>query len=744
MLILTSSLLLAQKASLRGKVKEQSTQQALEGASLLIKSLQKGCSTDLLGNFLLADLPSGNYELEISYIGFATQKLTVVLAENESKEVDFLLKEEQLSISEITVYSGDPLGINTVNAVDINLRPVNSSQDVLRVVPGLFIAQHAGGGKAEQIFLRGFDIDHGTDIHLTVDGLPVNMPSHAHGQGYADLHFVIPETIEKVVFEKGPYYAHKGNLATAGFVEFRTKDVLDKSQFKLEGGQFNTFRGVGMIDVLGKAAKTKGQNLYVAGEYMFTDGYFDNPQNFHRFNGVVKLSQRLGKNTSLNGMASHFRSRWDASGQIPQRSVDDGSIAFFGAIDPTEGGETHRSNLSLKVDQVFKNGAVLSNQVFYTHYFFELYSNFTFFLNDPVNGDQIRQKEKRDIFGYNASYSKSKQLGRLNISSEAGLTFRQDEVKDIELTRTISRNTDNETPALGKVSESNAGIYLDETLRFNDEFSLQAGLRYDFFRFAYTNFLDQENAQEAVTKGIFSPKLNLTYDLSPAFRLFTKSGLGFHSNDSRVVITQRGREILPRALGWEVGSVFKPMHKLIVHAAYWWLKLEQEFVYVGDEGIVEPGGKTLRMGVDLSFRYQLTDWLFADMDFNFTRPRSLNVPEGENHIPLAPTVTSIGGLSFQFKNGLNGSLRYRYLADRPANEDNSLNAEGYFLVDALLNYTKKRYQVGLSVENVWDKRWKEAQFATESRLRDEVEPVSEIHFTPGSPFFLKGSFSIFF
>lgn len=269
-------------------------------------------------------------------------------------------------------------------------------------------------------------------------------------------------------------------------------------------------------------------------------------------------------------------------------------------------------------------------------------------------------------------------------------------------------------------------------------------MRYDYFIFNYVDALANEYERQSETQGVFSPKLRLNYQITKNTNVFAKAGIGFHSNDTRVVVAQQGEQILPKAYGLDLGATVKPVPQLVVNAAVWYLDLEQEFVYVGDAGIVEPSGKTQRKGVDLSMRYQVLPWLYIDADFNVTDPQAVDAEEGNDHIPLAPTFTSIGGLSFKFKNGINGSLRYRYLDDRPANEDYSSTAEGYFLLDAVLNYTKDKFEVGLSVENVLNTEWKEAQFETESRLFDESEPVSEIHFTPGSPLFVRASVSFSF
>ena len=276
----------------------------------------------------------------------------------------------------------------------------------MRMVPGLFIGQHAGGGKGRTNILRGFDIDHGTDLNLSVDGIPVNMVSHAHGQGYADLHFVIPETLNDISYGKGPYDVSKGNFATAGHISFTTKEKLDKNQLTVEAGQFNSYRAMTMLNV----TENENSNAYVAADYNATDGPFDSPQGFHRINLFGKYNQKLGNLDKITVQASHFQSQWDASGQIPQRAVDAGLIGRFGAIDKTEGGQTSRSNFSMTHTKYLSTRSSVKSQVYYSRYNFELYSNFTLFLRDSIHGDQIRQKENRDLFGIDVQYIKDQSL----------------------------------------------------------------------------------------------------------------------------------------------------------------------------------------------------------------------------------------------------------------------------------------------------------------------------------------------
>lgn len=724
---------------------DSETKSGLLGANVTINSEPSQATyTDELGMFSFSDLPSGEFSISISYIGYGDTTLLVKVKDHETTSLKVSLAPRDINLPDVSITAEANANMQTISALDIQTRPVNTSQDILRIVPGLVIAQHAGGGKAEQIFLRGFDIDHGTDIRVSVDGMPVNMVSHAHGQGYADLHFLIPETVRGVDFAKGDYDASAGDFATAGHVNFNTANALNQSMVKLEGGQFDTWRAVTTLDLLGEAAKNKGQNAWLASEYYFSNGYFDSPQDFTRFNIMGKYTGLIGENQSISASFSNFRSKWNHSGQIPERAIKDGKIGRFGAIDNTEGGETGRTNLNLVFMKNMGNNSFFKNQIYYVKYDFELYSNFTFFLEDTINGDQIRQKENRSIIGYNGTWNKEMNISGKRLTTEAGLQLRFDDISGDELSHTKNRRETLNTLALGDVQEANAGLYLDASLQIAPRWKINAGIRYDQFHFSYLNNLDSVFNQKTVDKGTVSPKLNLFFDLNKNIRLYANSGIGFHSNDARVVVAQQGNEILPKAYGIEFGTLLKPIPSLLVNASVWRMDLEQEFVYVGDAGVVEPSGRTKREGIDLSARWQIFRSLYADVDFNVTKPRSKDDPAGENYIPLAPTLTTIGGLTAQAKNGLFGSLRYRHIGDRPANEDNSTVATGQFVVDALAGWKKPKYEITVSVQNLLNTEYNDAQFDTTSRLKGEPAPVTELHFTPGSPFFLKAGLSIFF
>jgi outer membrane receptor for Fe3+-dicitrate len=727
-------LFILQKASaqnLSGKIAGSGTL-PLQGVYLVNLRTNNHAHTDESGSYLLKNNRSGD-SIRVSHVGYQT-----VVFGYKQPVLNLQLAASLFQLNEVIVSEGIN-HLSSIASVDVQTNPVNSSQELLRRVPGLFIGQHAGGGKAEQLFLRGFDLDHGTDINISVDDMPVNMVSHGHGQGYADLHFLIPETVGQVDFDKGPYHAAKGNLATAGYVAFSTKDRLDNSSVTVEEGKFNTYKTLGLLNLL----NTQKQAAYVAVDYLHTDNYFEAPQGFSRLNLFGKYTLNFSKSDKLSASASYFTSKWNASGQIPQRAVDEGLISRFGAIDSNEGGETSRSNVNLHYNKYFNSNTWLKSSAFYSRYNFQLYSNFTFFLNDPVNGDQIRQKESRNIAGFESVLNKVYRLSNTDITIQAGTGLRYDDVNNIELSHTANRSATLQNIMLGDVNETNGYGFLNTEIE-TGKLMINPALRFDYLNFKYADHLLPGNPSSSNGKGIISPKLNFLYNQNKNLQFFLKLGKGFHSNDTRVVAAKQGYEILPAAYGADLGITWKPAPRLILNAALWYLYLQQEFVYVGDEGVVEPSGRTARKGVDLGLRYQLTNWLFLNGDATYTHARALDEAKGEDYIPLAPKFTFTGGLSVKQLGRFSGSVRSRYLASRPANEDYSITTKSYFVTDANINYTVKRFTFGLVTENIFNTAWNETQFATTSRLQNETEPVTEIHFTPGTPFNIKAFVSLRF
>ena len=733
--LLLSSIIYAQQVT--GKI-INTENKSVEEVSIFNKTTEIHTHSSSTGSFTL-NKTKVNDTLYVSRLGYQPKTIRIT-QDNVNEPMTITLNQANISLEQVSLVA-EVAALSKFVDVDVQVNPVKSSQEILRKVPGLIIGQHAGGGKAEQIFLRGFDIDHGTDINLTVDGLPVNMVSHAHGQGYSDLHFVIPETIDNINFGKGPYYADQGNFTTAGYVNLGLKKSIDNNYLSLEAGQFNTNRLMGMFNLL----ETDKSNAYVASEISLTDGPFDSPQNFSRINILARYNYKLAGDQELSLTASHFQSKWDASGQIPQRSVDDGSIDRFGSIDDTEGGETSRTNLLLNHTKVIDDNKSFKTSAYVSQYNFELFSNFTFYLDDPVNGDQIRQFENRITTGANTVYEhRNIELGENTMFKyQAGVGFRYDNVDDVELSHTLNRKTILDYKALGDIDEVNTYAFLNTEFK-TGKWTFNPSARLDYFKFQYEDKLSEIYSDEAETKVRVSPKLNTIYSLNKNVQLFLKAGMGFHSNDTRVVVANNGTSILPAAYGADLGTLLKPTEKLAINASLWYLFLEQEFVYVGDAAIVEPSGRTQRLGVDVGARYQALDWLYLYADVNYSHGRSVDDPSGENYIPLAPDLTSAGGILVDNLGRFSGGLNYRYVDDRPANEDDSIVADGYFVTDFNINYTYKNWTYSVIIENLLNTDWNETQFATESRLYDEPAPVEEIHFTPGTPFFIRGKIALTF
>lgn len=738
-----------------GKVIDKTTREPLQLAVVSDPLTKINTLTDKDGKFIIKS-PGFFDSLLISFVGYAPEKVKAVVG----RELLMELQKGQIDLKEVVItnYTNNLTTSRTLTSIDLNMQPMRSAQDLLRLVPGLFIAQHQGGGKAEQIFLRGFDADHGTDVNISVDGVPVNLVSHAHGQGYADLHFLIPETVQGYDFGKGPYYTTRGDLCTAGYVAYDTKNVLENNTVKLEGGQFNTGRIVALINLLDGKAKDKELSAYIAGDALYTNGGpFLVPEHFQRYNLFGKFNTRIGPDTKLTISGSTLYSRWRSSGEIPNRAVAEGYIpSRWGALDSAQGGFTTRTGANAKLTTALGANSTWENQAYYTHYEFSLITNFTFYYYFPTTGDEFRQHEVRDMGGYTTRISKKTLIGNTSFTSVAGAGFRYDDIHPGELDH--SRNGEVlDNVQKGRIRELNTNAYIDETMAAG-KWLFNAGLRLDYFHFYYLNMAPVEDtfaakvftsASPAARKATLSPKMNIQYTLNPRIQLYFKSGKGFHSNDARVVIANQGYQILPAAYGVDLGINWKPASRLFINTAIWYLYLQQEFTFGEDlidqpRGPVEPSGKTTREGVDLSFRYQFNDWLFAHMNVDLARPRSIDSAAGHDFLPLAPGFTSTAGLDFSTATGWNGGISYRYMHNRAANSTYTLTALGYFVTDLALNYSRPKYELGLAVENLFNVKWNESQFEYLSRLRQETRPVDEVSYTPGVPFFAKLKLAVFF
>ncbi|MES2619313.1 MAG: TonB-dependent receptor [Bacteroidota bacterium] len=743
-------------ASVEGKILSSYNNQSISGATVSLKGTDYVTTTDASGKFSFTEIPARNYTIVAEKKGSYTFEKEIDLKTEQTLQLSLFLYPELISLPDVTATTQrntQAASSEIISGVDLELRPRNTAQDMLRLVPGLFIAQHAGGGKAEQIFVRGFDCDHGTDVATFVDGIPVNMPSHGHGQGYADLHFLIPETVKKMEVYKGTYNAQYGNFATGAAIQFRTFDTLERNQATVEFGSVPTNRAFSSSRVLLMANIPTGTSKissYVAGEYAYTPGYFENNQQFHRYNLFGKVKAYVSNSTSLTFSASGFGGSWNASGQIPERAVDDGFIKRFGGIDNTEGGTTQRQNLNLQL-QNFHNNRQLDMNIFFTQYRFKLFSNFTFFAEDSLNGDGIEQNDKRSVLGFNTSYGTYYMLGKVKTKTTIGLGFRTDFIENSLWNAAARKRLD--ATAQAKIHENAMNIWVKQDFEFAKWFHADIALRNDYFIFDVEDQLPTDSTRQNYSAYNYqllpNYKLNLIFSPTQNLQLFVNSGMGYHSNDARSVVQNKNNHLLPPAFSNEVGAQINIADRAVISAAFWTLELKNELIYVGDDGNTEDKGSSRRYGIDFSTRVQLLKWLYFDGDVNIARSVFTDKLFGKKqtidfYVPLSPFITSTGGLSVRHKSGFKGSVRYRVMANRPANELNSVVAKGYGLMDVIIGYERKKMEVKLTVENLLNSQWNEAQFATESRLRNEEAPIEELHFTPGTPLAIKVGFSYFF
>ncbi|HEV9035213.1 MAG TPA: TonB-dependent receptor [Puia sp.] len=748
----------------QGRVIDKDTREPLEGAVVSIRAVSDSAMgrpvhsvlTDKQGMFRMTIRDRGD-SLNISFVGYRSYCVCAAACcadggccvdggcfpEGVCKRAgEYPMIRQAPDLTTITINPAPNASFHILEKVDLGLRPVSSAQDLLRLVPGLFIGQHQGGGLAEHIFYRGFDADHGTDVNLSVDGMPLNLVSHIHGQGFADMHFLIPELVSRFDYGKGPYYAEYGDFATAGYVAFRTADVLDKNEVKLEGGAFHTGRVLAMLRLPDGRTMSHDQCAYLAGEAAYTDGPFDSPQRLRRLSLFGKYNVNLSAATRLTATFSTYEGAWRSSGEIPERAVKDGLIGRFGYVDSAQGGNTGRTNLIVRLKTKMGVGWLMEHQVYLSHYYFSLHYDPTFFADDSVNGDQLRQQEQRDLAGYNGRLSHHAYFSDGGeLLSAAGIGSQANFIRLSRLSHTRNENDVMEDLQSGVPREYAASGWLDENYHWGN-WMFNVGIRADWLYFRYRD--DLASWQAPREKWVVSPKFNVSYTVSPLLQFYFRAGKGFHSNDARVVIANRGLDVLPAAYGADLGVYWKPLPRLLLNAAVWTLSLQQEFTYDADEGTMDPGDRTLRKGIDLSARYQLASWLFAHADVNYCKARDLQAAKSANYLPLAVPLCGTGGLDFRVRNGLNGGLSYRYMKDRPANVDNTLVAKGYCVSDLMVNYTCSRWETGLEIQNLLKTKWREAQFETFSRMKGEPAAVDDISFTPGSPFFIRLKMSVFF
>jgi outer membrane receptor protein involved in Fe transport len=635
---------------------------------------------------------------------------------------------------------------------DLELRPHLRPADILEMTPGLVVVQHQGGGKANQYYLRGFDEDHGTDLALSVDGVPVNMVTHAHGQGYADLHYLIPELVETEQVNKGPYFLAYGDLATSGAVNLVLRRHLGERSISFQGGEFGVRRTLVMADLPTLA----GYDSWVAGEVYTEDGPFDHREDLVRYNFVARAGRTFETgDVWLTGTS--YGANWNASGQLPRRAVREGIVGRFGALDPSEGGDTNRHQLYVQAALHPSPSWDVRGLAYTALYDIDLFSNFTFFLNHPKVGDEIEQREERFLGGASLDATHHAQAGRIGLDTRLGFQLRADEVTDIQLNDVqkrflLTRRTRN------RVGEFNYDWYLGEDVTWTEWLRTLVGVRLDHLYFNVRDKLHGQGASPSAGRAsetVVSPKASAVVTPRPSWDMYLNFGRGYHSNDARgVTAFVDPASPTAQATGAEIGTRTRLFDSLDLAAAYFLLDLDGELVFVGDEGTTEPKGPTRRHGFELEGRWRITDWLAADVDVTQVTGRFRNLPPGQDHIPVAPRYTVTGGLTARHPRGVFGAVRNRTISDRPANEDDSLTARGFSVFDLELGYAFHLPQlygpepplltITVDVLNLFDASYEEVQVATNSCLKSELgrDPrcsgsdrvgVPDVDFVPGWP-----------
>jgi len=585
---------------------------------------------------------------------------------------------------------------------DLADRPLLRPAELLEAVPGLIATQHSGGGKANQYFLRGFNLDHGTDFSLSIDGMPMNLRTHGHGQGYLDVGGLIPESVERIEYRKGPYRAEDGDFGFVASARITTKDRLEPF-VSIEAGSYGYRRLVA-----GGSTSLAGGDLMFIGQAKYNDGPWALPEDLNSYSGLVKygIEVPLGR-ISLSG--SVYSARWNPTEQIPERAIGTLLENAYGTLDPSLTGRTDRHMLTLNIDGTEDWRLTLWAQ----HYDWSLFSNFTYFLDDPVNGDQLRQYEK--MWGYGGRIEKGFSLGE-DLHVTIGAEGRADDISQVGLDHSVKGVVDF-TRSRFAVREDSAALYSEVQWRPASTVMITGGLRGDFYRFD-TKALAGDAWGGVVKDSIYSPRIGANVEVTEGLALYGNYGQGFHSNDARgVTAPTDAAPGLVKGNFRELGVRFE-RGRLVVTGNYWWSRIASELIYVGDSGAVEPSGAGRRHGYELTAWWKLSDWLTVDAVWTAAKSRYADLPAGANYIPGALSNSGELGLATRFDR-FNASLRVRHLGPHALNEDYSAKGSATTLVNARAAYTPGKWAFSIELLNILNSKAHDVDYFYATRLPGE-------------------------
>jgi outer membrane receptor protein involved in Fe transport len=624
--------------------------------------------------------------------------------------------------------SADSSSQGVVGYADFSTRPLARVGELVEVVPGMIATQHSGPGKANQYFLRGFNLDHGSDFSTFFDGMPVNFRTHAHAQGYMDLNFIIPEVIERIDFKKGPYFANTGDFSLAGTSSMKTYDSLERGFVEVTAGSGDEIRLVAADSV-----NTELGSLLYALEHQQTNGMFVLDQDVRKYNGLLKYTGEIAGIPSQLTLTA-YDSEWISTNQVPQRALTSGQIDRFGFIDPDLGGQSHRYSLSGR----FELGE-WDLTAYASAYYMSLINNPTYSLNDPINGDEFEQEDERVLFGGSLVRQSRFEIMGLKAAGLFGAEVRVDDVQELNLFNTRSRLR------YGSVREDSArelslSTYAESEFALSENLRLTIGLRADYIRFDVEALRAENSGTES--DALLQPKFGLAYRLSDALELYANYGHGFHSNDVRAAVNRidpvtgedtEAQDILVEGRGGEIGFRYDNLKGFNISLTAFELATDSELVFVGDAGTTEPSDPTRRSGVELNAFYSISERLVIDLSAARARGHFRGLPDGANSITDAHENVAAAGLTYVGTQGVTASLRVRYFGDAALTEDESVMKENSTLINAGVSYSAGAWEMGIDVLNLLDAEDDDIAYFFESRLPGEVEAMEDIHFHPSNP-----------
>ena len=743
----------AQTGAVAGSVKDE-TGGILPGVAVELRGSSGSpqlTTSDQRGDYRFDTVPPGRYTVTFSLINFAgtRREVTVQAAAVRADAVLHLALNADVTVTGRNTFANladvsDPaenlVGIaqsssqGAITARQLDARPIMRAGEVLETVPGLVISQHSGEGKANQYYLRGFNLDHGTDFATMVAGIPVNMPTHGHGHGYSDANFLIPELVSGVQFAKGPYFAEQGDFATAGSANISYTNVLDAPMVKVGGG------GQGFGRAFAAASPRLGAgHLLGALEVQHNDGPWVRPDDYQRVNGVLRYTVGDAVNgLSITGMG--YRATWNSTDQVPQRAIDEGIIGRFGSLDRTDGGDTYRYSGSVEWQRSRRNAST-KIVAYGLAYDLNLFSNFTYFLDDPDRGDQFHQADHRYVSGARISHRRISRFLDREMQNTVGLQLRNDDITNVGLYHTQARQLI-DTVRQDDVLQTSLSGYAQNETSWTPTLRTLAGLRLDGYRFRVNS--DDPVNSGTVHSGIVSPKGGVVVGPFRGTELYANAGFGFHSNDARGATIRRdpstGESVDPvtplvRAKGAEVGVRTVAVPHLQTTLTVWSLSLASELIFVGDAGTTEAGRPSHRYGFELANYYAPRPWITFDVDLSSSAAHFTDVDPVGDHIPGSVQTVISGGATVQGLHHGFGSVRLRYFGPRSLVEDDSVRSKATSLLNADLGYRFTNHvRLALDLFNLFDTRASDIDYYYASRLPGEpAEGVDDIHLHPALP-----------